>query len=192
MEMPDRLPSSTVRADGGISISTAPIAMIGPVASTGLYPRDSMTGSINDPSMAVVAMVDTFALWALAAATTVVLNLDTTIVLLTPLYVRIARRADEDPLALALVLMDLLCPTRPAMAGDDEIVSPLKPLGAGDEVRDKNGNLVKRQGTFDSYADWMTGRLVYPDVWWRHDSAGLRDPDLARLEDLFARELSSA
>jgi putative acetyltransferase len=42
--------------------------------------------------------------------------------------------------------------------------------------------------TFDSYADWMTGRLVYPDVWWRHDSAGLRDPDLAFLEDLFARE----
>src|SRR5215472_4211488 len=32
--------------------------MIGPVASTGLYPRDSITGSINDPSMAVVAMVE--------------------------------------------------------------------------------------------------------------------------------------
>src|SRR6476659_3020699 len=43
------------------------------------------------------------ALWVLAAATTVVLNLDTTIVLLTPLYARIARRADTDPLALALV-----------------------------------------------------------------------------------------
>jgi arsenical pump membrane protein len=42
-------------------------------------------------------------LWVLAAATTVVLNLDTTIVLLTRLYVRIARRADADPLALALV-----------------------------------------------------------------------------------------
>src|SRR3954447_4230797 len=42
-------------------------------------------------------------LWALAATTTVVLNLDTTIVLLTPLYVRIARRADVDPLPLALV-----------------------------------------------------------------------------------------
>ena len=41
---------------------------------------------------------------------------------------------------------------------------------------------------FDAYADWMTGRLVYPDVWWRHDAAGLRDPDLAFLEDLFARE----
>ncbi len=28
----------------------------------------------------------------------------------------------------------------------------------------------------------MTGRLVYPDVWWRHDSAGLRDPELAEVE----------
>ena len=35
MEIPERLPSSTVSADGGISMSTAPIAMIGPVASTG-------------------------------------------------------------------------------------------------------------------------------------------------------------
>jgi putative acetyltransferase len=30
--------------------------------------------------------------------------------------------------------------------------------------------------------DWMTGRVVYPDVWWRHDLAGLRDPDLAEVE----------
>lgn len=42
--------------------------------------------------------------------------------------------------------------------------------------------------TFDSRADWMTGRVVYPDVWWRHDCAGLRDPDLAFLEELFARD----
>ena len=46
--------------------------------------------------------------------------------------------------------------------------------------------------TLDSYEDWMTGRVVYPDVWWRHDAAGLRDPDLAFLEDLFARELPPA
>src|SRR5215468_1799076 len=35
IEIPDRLPSSTVSAEGGISISTAPIAMIGPVAMVG-------------------------------------------------------------------------------------------------------------------------------------------------------------
>ena len=31
----------------------------------------------------------------------------------------------------------------------------------------------------------MTGRLVYRDVWWQHDSAGLRDPVLAELEERF-------
>lgn len=30
--------------------------------------------------------------------------------------------------------------------------------------------------------DWLTGRVVYPEVWWRHDSSGLRDPDLAEVE----------
>lgn len=29
---------------------------------------------------------------------------------------------------------------------------------------------------------WMRGRVVYPDVWWRHDAAGLRDPVLAEVE----------
>jgi arsenical pump membrane protein len=43
------------------------------------------------------------ALWALAAATTVVLNLDTTIVLLTPLYLRLARRSGADAVSVALV-----------------------------------------------------------------------------------------
>ena len=43
------------------------------------------------------------ALWCLAAATTAVLNLDTTIVLLTPLYVRLARASGADPLGVALV-----------------------------------------------------------------------------------------
>lgn len=30
---------------------------------------------------------------------------------------------------------------------------------------------------------WMTGGLVYPDVWWRNDLVGLRDPLLAELEE---------
>ena len=38
---------------------------------------------------------------------------------------------------------------------------------------------------YDGHEDWMTGRLVYRDVWWQHDSAGLRDPDLAELEERF-------
>ena len=38
---------------------------------------------------------------------------------------------------------------------------------------------------YDSHPDWMSGRLIYRDVWWQHDSAGLRDPDLAELEERF-------
>jgi putative acetyltransferase len=40
----------------------------------------------------------------------------------------------------------------------------------------------------DGWEDWMAGRVVYPEVWWRHDAAGLRDPDLAVLEERFARD----
>jgi putative acetyltransferase len=31
--------------------------------------------------------------------------------------------------------------------------------------------------TFPSYEPWMTGTLVYPEPFWRHDSVGLRDID---------------
>ncbi|HEX3297815.1 MAG TPA: N-acetyltransferase [Nocardioides sp.] len=30
---------------------------------------------------------------------------------------------------------------------------------------------------FEGREDWMTGQLIYPDTWWEHDAAGLRDPD---------------
>lgn len=42
-------------------------------------------------------------LWVLAALTTAVLNLDTTVVLLTPLYLRLARRAGVDPIPLVVI-----------------------------------------------------------------------------------------
>ncbi len=32
-----------------------------------------------------------------------------------------------------------------------------------------------------SYRPWMRGRLVYPDLFWRHDSVGLRGDRLARV-----------
>ena len=35
----------------------------------------------------------------------------------------------------------------------------------------------------DAWEDWMTGPLVYRDVWWRHESVGLRDPFLAEVEE---------
>jgi putative acetyltransferase len=35
---------------------------------------------------------------------------------------------------------------------------------------------------FETHEPWMTGQLIYPDVWWEHDAAGLRDPFLAEVE----------
>ena len=56
--------------------------------------------------------VPMLALWGLAALTTAVLNLDTTIVLLTPLYLRLARQADHegdrDGFVLGVVAVPLL------------------------------------------------------------------------------------
>jgi putative acetyltransferase len=39
---------------------------------------------------------------------------------------------------------------------------------------------------FGAHEEWMTGQVVYRDVWWRHDAAGLRDPRLSDLERRFA------
>jgi putative acetyltransferase len=36
---------------------------------------------------------------------------------------------------------------------------------------------------FERHEDWMNGQLIYHDVWWRHDVAGLRDPLLAQVEE---------
>lgn len=42
---------------------------------------------------------------------------------------------------------------------------------------------------FDDHQAWMTGQVIYHDVWWRHDAAGLRDPRLAELEERFAHRV---
>ncbi|TYL45249.1 N-acetyltransferase [Nocardioides sp. BGMRC 2183] len=34
----------------------------------------------------------------------------------------------------------------------------------------------------ERHEPWMTGRLVYREVWWDHDAVGLRDPGLAEVE----------
>jgi putative acetyltransferase len=38
---------------------------------------------------------------------------------------------------------------------------------------------------FDAWEDWMTGQVIYPDIWWTHSGSGLRDPELAELEERF-------
>lgn len=39
---------------------------------------------------------------------------------------------------------------------------------------------------FAGHEDWMTGQLIYPSPWWERDATGLRDPQLAELEERFA------
>lgn len=36
--------------------------------------------------------------------------------------------------------------------------------------------------TLSAHEAWMTGRVVYREVWWEHDCVGLRDPELAQVE----------
>ena len=74
------------------------------------------------------------ALWLLAAVTTVLLNLDTTIVLLTPLYFRIARRVRVDPIGLVvipLLLASLASSVLPVSNLTTLIVSERFHLGIG-------------------------------------------------------------
>jgi arsenical pump membrane protein len=76
-------------------------------------------------------------LWALAAVTTVVLNLDTTVVLLTPLYLRLARRLRVDELdlvAIALLLASLASSVLPVSNLTTLIVVDRFGTGVGDVV----------------------------------------------------------
>ena len=58
IDIPARLPSTTASAEGGISMAIPPVAIIGPMAILGWYPRRSISGSKMLPSIAVLAMVD--------------------------------------------------------------------------------------------------------------------------------------
>jgi putative acetyltransferase len=39
----------------------------------------------------------------------------------------------------------------------------------------------------EGHEEWMTGRVVYREVWWEHDATGLRDPLLAQVEGVLTR-----
>jgi putative acetyltransferase len=53
---------------------------------------------------------------------------------------------------------------------------------------DRTPDAAFRVARFGTWEEWMTGRVVYPDVWWRRDAAGLRDPVLAELEERLSSE----
>ena len=58
MEMLAKLPNKTISAEGGINMSTPPMAMMGPMANEGWYFFSNMMGVMERPNMAVVAMVE--------------------------------------------------------------------------------------------------------------------------------------
>jgi arsenical pump membrane protein len=77
-------------------------------------------------------------LWTLAAGVTTVLNLDAAVVLLTPLYVRIARRHHLDPVALGfqpVLLASLASSALPVSNLTNLIVASHFHLGVGPFVR---------------------------------------------------------
>ena len=88
----------------------------------------------------VAALVDggrhlRLGLWLLAAAVVILFNLDAAVVLLTPLYVRIAVRHGDDPVALAFIpaLMASLASTvLPVSNLTNLVVAEHLDLGAGD------------------------------------------------------------
>ena len=78
------------------------------------------------------------ALWAFAAAVTVLFNLDAAVVLLTPLYIHIARRHGDDPLALAFVpalLASLASSVLPVSNLTNLVLADQLGLGVGDFLR---------------------------------------------------------
>lgn len=79
--------------------------------------------------------------WVAAAATTIVLNLDTTVVLLTPLFVRRAARVRRPPLAMAAIA--LLCAN---LASSVLPVSNLTTLVAAERLSIRPGALAAHLG----------------------------------------------
>jgi arsenical pump membrane protein len=119
------------------------------------------------------ASVPVGALWVLAALTTALLNLDTTVVLLTPLYVRLARRCGIDPLPLAVVPLLLA-----SFASSVLPVSNLTTLIAADRL-DLSVSAVVSHLALPSaaacVAGWLAYRRRYPRVLFR-GQAGEPDP----------------
>jgi arsenical pump membrane protein len=100
------------------------------------------------------------ALWTLATVTTVVLNLDTTVMLLTPLFVRFARRAGVDPVPLAAVPLLLA-----SLASSVLPVSNLTTLIAVDQLGLSVGDVVSHlelPSIVASIVGWLVYRRRFP------------------------------
>jgi arsenical pump membrane protein len=101
-------------------------------------------------------------LWLFAAAVTTVFNLDASVVLLTPLYVRIARRHGLDPLPLAFVPILLAC-----FASNALPVSNLTNLLAAGRFDVEAGDFLVRLGPASAVAvavGYVAYRRVFPEA----------------------------
>jgi arsenical pump membrane protein len=107
----------------------------------------AMTGRRADRSV--------LGLWVLASLTTVVLNLDTTVVLLSPLYLRLARAADADPVPLVVVPLLLA-----SFASSVLPVSNLTNLIVADQFHVTTGDFLSHIA-LPSIVAVVTGWLVY-------------------------------
>ncbi|MBO0747887.1 MAG: hypothetical protein J2O47_06040, partial [Acidimicrobiaceae bacterium] len=105
-------------------------------------------------------------LWVMAAAVVALLNLDAAVVLLTPLYVGIARRTGRDPLVLALPPVLLAC-----LASSVLPVSNLTNLIAAARTGARSGAFLANLG-LPSLVAVGVGWLAYRRFFLRADGPG--------------------
>ena len=101
-------------------------------------------------------------LWVFAALVTTIFNLDASVVLLTPLYVRIARRHGLDPLAAGFIPVLLAC-----FASSALVVSNLTNLLAAARFGVDTGDFVRRLGPASLVATiigYVAFRHTFPEV----------------------------
>jgi arsenical pump membrane protein len=109
-------------------------------------------------------------LWALAAAVTTFLNLDASVVLLTPLYIRVARRHGLDPTLLAFQPVLLACLASSALP-----ISNLTNLIAADGLHLGMEDFLLRLGPA-SAAAVTVGWLAYDRLPGKPKQVMIRDP----------------
>jgi len=102
--------------------------------------------------------------WLLAAGTTAVLNLDTTVVLLTPLYLQVARHRGDDPLVLAVVpflLANLASSVLPVSNLTTLIAAERFDIGTAELLRDMGPATVAMLGVgFLAHRRWAATRAL--------------------------------
>lgn len=152
----------TEARDAVQAIGPALAFLLAGVPLAALMDRLGFFAAVADALQARYQTLPVVSLWMLAAVTTVVLNLDTTVVLLTPLYLRMARRANVDPLPLVLIPLLLA-----ALASSALPVSNLTTLIASERLHQGVADTLSHLGlpTVTAVAvGWLSYRRLHPTV----------------------------